>query len=771
MNDRPPSMAPSNRRLTPLLAALLLLSVWPTALAEQGLVYCVVVAGMAGIAVLRDAAARPPLLSPPTTRILALLVFVWLVLDRRFFDTPAIVAIAHFMMLISAIKLCGPKRARDYGQVAVLTLLLLVVSAIVSGTLMFPVALAAYVALGPYAFILLHVRREIERVQEQEGLLAASARGATGRASGRAALPPMRGPALLSGLAALLVGVGVFLCHPSVGTQLGAWSDSPSPLVVSGLADTATFGALGTIAESQTPVMRVEIEPGPKAAWTTGEPLLLRGAVLDVYTQRGRGRRSGWEWRRGGTGRTMLYRLDTYGSRGWTYLIEDLTEPDFDNAIIQHIWLEAPAMHRLYAAHPVVAVRSRDLPTLKQWQDDQTIAPGAEPLRQPVSYSVMTVPEPSPAARAAILRAQHAPWFPDDTDELEWRDRSDDLPAADRIRALAQEWTDDLPGPTNPARIRALAARICDTLRDGRYAYTLSRTDVTPSREPVEDFLFHRRRGHCEYFASALVIMCRSLDIDARLVQGYRASEFNPIGNYYVVRERDAHAWAEVFVPDRGWVTFDPTPPAGTRGPRDGWLATCADGLDYLQFRWATSVVNYDADQRGELLDKFRGWLSLKSASDQGWVGVCAELIRNLSLGPEGLTPSERILYWFALVLVLLFVSLVLRVLYLLAAHSLVFLAERFERPRKPQRRHPDAALLDQFFALLSKYGVRRPAHLTPREFADTLVRQNPRWTPAVTLVNAFYAAEYGGRSIDPQKRRSFEMFLAELKRTGLPTG
>src|SRR5690606_37460750 len=129
-----------------------------------------------------------------------------------------------------------------------------------------------------------------------------------------------------------------------------------------------------------------------------------------------------------------------------------------------------------------------------------------------------------------------------------------------RIQELALQLLRDRNIPLDPAQ------RESHHNRDGINAfqqylrqtcsYTLEQ-ELSPD-EPIEWFIFERRRGHCEYFASALVAMCWSVGIDARLVTGYVATEFDEGTRTYVVRESNAHAWVEAELSPGRWVTFDP---------------------------------------------------------------------------------------------------------------------------------------------------------------------------------------------------------------------
>ncbi len=123
------------------------------------------------------------------------------------------------------------------------------------------------------------------------------------------------------------------------------------------------------------------------------------------------------------------------------------------------------------------------------------------------------------------------------------------------------------------------------------YAYTL--TPGKPRGDPIRWFLFVSRKGHCEYFATAMVFLLRAAGIPARVVGGYAGGEWNPLGGYFLLRERDAHTWVEVFVSGRGWLPFDPTPEAGG-GVRTPSFSRLRLLWDYLQFKWYYWVVEYD---------------------------------------------------------------------------------------------------------------------------------------------------------------------------------
>lgn len=171
-------------------------------------------------------------------------------------------------------------------------------------------------------------------------------------------------------------------------------------------------------------------------------------------------------------------------------------------------------------------------------------------------------------------------------------------------------------------RVRDLAAEIMGTGSDeeriDRLLSTLlsdySYTDDFTGRDgqnPLEDFLFVYRSGHCEYFASTMVLMLRSQGIPARYVSGFLGAELNPIESYYVVRQENAHAWVEAYTEERGWRVYDPTPPEGRPSISPQSLGLFFRQVaDFVKFRWDRYVLTYGAEDQKSLFDQVRDRLS-----------------------------------------------------------------------------------------------------------------------------------------------------------------
>jgi transglutaminase-like putative cysteine protease len=146
-----------------------------------------------------------------------------------------------------------------------------------------------------------------------------------------------------------------------------------------------------------------------------------------------------------------------------------------------------------------------------------------------------------------------------------------------------------------------------------KYSYTLDFVG-RETTTPIEDFLFRYRSGHCELFASAMVLMLRSQGIPARLVTGFLGGEYNPFEGYTMVRNENAHAWVEAYVPDLGWRVFDPTPAAGRPASgEEGALRFLQQAWDFIEFRWDRYVLTFG------LYDQLRILGGLRSLWQDFW--------------------------------------------------------------------------------------------------------------------------------------------------------
>lgn len=324
-------------------------------------------------------------------------------------------------------------------------------------------------------------------------------------------------------------------------------------------------------------------------------------------------------------------------------------------------------------------------------------------------------PEGSPPAGAATVMG------------LIDRQRYLQLPSQEldpRIAELARTFA--AGASTDLERARALERH----LRTG-YGYTLE----LPQREvqdPLAYFLFTRKKGYCEYFASAMTVMLRTLRIPSRLITGFQSGVYNPINELWIVRASDAHSWVEAWIPGYGWTTFDPTPP----DPNSSFALFTRFSLylDAAQTFWRDWVVSYDINRQGTLADRME-----QGARRAGirWFDLLTGLrTEGLGKGAARFGPP---------------VGLALTVgagLWLLGPRlwRLLRIERRVRRARRGRAGAGDATLLYQrMLHLLQRRGYQKPPWFTPAEFAASLPTG---LGPAVAEFTATYNAwRFGGRT------------------------
>jgi transglutaminase-like putative cysteine protease len=256
-------------------------------------------------------------------------------------------------------------------------------------------------------------------------------------------------------------------------------------------------------------------------------------------------------------------------------------------------------------------------------RDQQLVA--RRPIGQVVRYTQLS-----------LLRDRHPAGARDAADNLQLP------PAANpRTRALAQ--TLRARHPDDEGYVAAVLAHF----RDNAFTYTLS-PGVVHARDPVDGFLFESRRGFCEHYASAFAVLLRSAGIPARIVTGYQGGEFNPRGNYLIVRQSDAHAWVEAIVGGE-WRRFDPTGAVSPLRIESGISRALPDAaelplfarldagflkdaqllLDALNHAWRRNVVGFDAGRQHSVwralhLDPAAPWqaVGLLAVAAAAWMAI-----------------------------------------------------------------------------------------------------------------------------------------------------
>jgi hypothetical protein len=323
--------------------------------------------------------------------------------------------------------------------------------------------------------------------------------------------------------------------------------------------------------------------------------------------------------------------------------------------------------------------------------------------------------------------------------------------AGDYLPAVALAYL-QLPG-LDP-RIPRLAAQITSSASNSydkaaalerylktQYGYTLQ-LPRSPVADPLANFLFDRRQGHCEYFASSMAVMLRTLRIPSRVVNGFRSDEFNDVTGNYVVRAKNAHAWVEAYFPGYGWVTFDPTPGGGVASPQ-GWGRAMLY-LDAASSFWREWVISYDSSHQSVLgqtvlsgtrnsLEQARMWARLQYAR-------LLTLARRSQRGAER-SPGQWLGAGAALVLLLLGLGNAGRIARIIRTRRL---------QAHPERSPDQAAAMwyERMARYLARRGVKKAAAQTAQEFVRVIEDERLR-ARVGRFTDAYESARFGNSADD----------------------
>ena len=281
------------------------------------------------------------------------------------------------------------------------------------------------------------------------------------------------------------------------------------------------------------------------------------------------------------------------------------------------------------------------------------------------------------------------------------------------------------------------------------FSYTLNLTGRA-GQDPLAHFLFESRAGHCEYFASSMAVMLRTLGIPSREVNGFLPGEFNDVGGDYIVRASDAHSWVEAYFPGSGWITFDPTPPAIDSG--SGLFSRLGMYLDWVQLNWNEWVINYDFSHQALLAQNVQ-------RTSRNWSGLFRNWHRKLTdhtVGALTRWQKKNPLLGIFLPAALVLFLIILRFDWIRSLFRWLNLSVQLRRASSGQSNPLLASrLYTELLRLLEKRGYARRATQTPLEFASSSAL-HPELVPAVREFTHLYTeARFGDRPCDALRLRS----------------
>ncbi len=628
------------------------------------------------------------------------------VLDFLFLAESFMAGVIHLLLFLEIYKLYNARTHRDLLDIFILTFLQLVGASTLTVSFGFLAVFSLYMILGTWGLILFHLKRETDVAlpERSRHLLA--------------------GPGLLSpgfflstvgvAVASLLLTLTIFFAIPRVGrTYLPLKAQFGT--LTTGFTDRVDLGAYGTIQNDPTIVMRISFQEGtmnpdrlPDLRW--------RGVAFDTF--------DGRTWSLRDPARTPVRR-----SRDGSFSV---LPPRWGAPFLAYeVFLEPIGTEVIFGLPRVVTIQGRFAAlTADVGEGLNLAAPPSSRLRY------LAISQSPRISEADLRRPTPSGDYP-----REIRETYLQLPdLAPRLRALARKLG---AGAETPYKaVRRAEAYLTENLA---YSLDLRRES---DLDPLDDFLFERKAGNCEFFAAGMAILLRAQGIPARVVNGFQRGEWNEVGQYFAIRQRDAHSWVEVFFPGVGWLTFDPSPRATFDQQtfvQGGWAGKY---LDALRMRWNRYVIDYNVgDQAQVVMNLRRQSLAFRRTIGQFWDSWSFQAWRT----------ARRLWRRYGVIVGVL--------LAVLAASVVLFRrAPRgslgFQRVRA---RRTTFICYERMIRLLARRGFARSPAATAREFAAALAGRPELHGPVRELTALYERVRFGGEPPTPAEQARIAGLLRNL--------
>lgn len=624
-------------------------------------------------------------------------------------------ALAHLIVFLSAIKLLQVKSDRDWVFLYLISFFEVLLAAGLSFSPVFFLTLTLYLLCALSTVIAFEIQKARRRVKVAETRLLVPPDSKVFRSladnRSKRNLEATRLPLIAFSLLFLIfvLALPLFLVAPRAGSAT-ITRGGPGLTNFIGFSESVTLGEVGSLKQNNEVVMRIRVE----GAGSERRDFKWRGIALDEFTGRG--------WRKSEDARRSKQEFPERGffRLGTTDALQSLTT--------QTVFLEPISSAVLFAAPRALAIQG-DFPFIRVDTEGSIQSRPHDSDR--LLYKVISdTSEPDPE----ILRQDSHPY----------------TSAVDRYRTLPRSLDPQIEAYTNAIIVNAHARNRYDRVKAietelrSNFGYSLEMK--AQGQNPLSDFLFNVREGHCEYFSTAMTVMVRSLGIPARVVNGFLPGEYNQAAGAYTVRQSDAHSWVEVYFPETdAWITFDPTPAAGRLEPqRTGVTATIGKYAEALELMWYQYVVGYDKQEQRSLATTFHNKLF-------DFRRAVSRMVNSL----QGMAPaiSPAVVFIVLGLIIVIFTVIGRRVLRLGWRRGLSI------RRRTQASEKTAIEFYQRLTELLAKRGMTRPEYQTPLEFASDLGLRE-----AMTLTRVYNQVRFGGKRLSAAELREVNQVLQMLE-------
>lgn len=629
--------------------------------------------------------------------------------------------LARLILTLSAIKLLQKKSDRDWIFLYLMGFFQVLLAAGLSISPVYLGVFVIYVFVMACAVILLEMRRTRRQIEtDSKGLIV------TGEADERSPSLMRRVPFAaigLLGLTAVLAGP-IFFLVPRTGAAAVGGSGTSGVSTYSGFSDNVRLGQIGRIQQSDAVVMRVRLE----RQGIERSAIRWRGVALDTFDNQ--------SWSKSNSSQEARAK----GER-------DMIQVDYatgrDSLALQTFYLEPLDSPVIFGMPRPVGVQG-NFPVI--YRDKFRSLSFQRPFERTSYRMISDIAVPTPSE----LRADLASYTDDEFSYLE-------LPA-DIDPRIAELTGRIVQNRSN----RYDVATAVESYLQNNFGYTLEQK--AGGSQPLSDFLFNIKEGHCEYFSTALAVMLRTQGIATRVVNGFQRGEYNETADVYVVRQKNAHSWVEVYFPgEKAWVPFDGTPYAGRESTAGavGFTSRINQYMQALEAFWIEYFVAYDNQEQRSLYSSVKRGFSDFHRNSSAYLEDAGAKISQLwghIRGDAGIKVSIFAAGQVLAVvlgiagLVLLFVRVYRKVV---KSKVWLRLRDRFFA----RRRASIVEFYERMQTVLESKGFKREAHQTPLEFAFSVSLPE-----AVRVTERYNDVRFGLKSLTNDEANEIETWLAELE-------
>jgi transglutaminase-like putative cysteine protease len=677
-------------------------------------------------------------------------------------DKLLILALGHWLIYLELIEMFRAKTVEVDWYLFLLGLVQALIGGFIGQGEWLGLALVAWALTALSALGLFYLRREALRDEPAQGVVV------TPRPNRQEPYPGLIDPPFLFSasnvaLLTLGLGVGIFLVMPRWSSQArGAGGGAGVTKHLTGFNDEVKLGQMGEILESDDVVMSIELydESDNRVPPPAGGEPLWRGVAMQTYD-------NGRWFRQPVFPRNMLR--------------DNFPRITPAKTIRQVVRLEPTDSDVLFGLRPIVLARGHEL--VMNITDGMIYRSDLHPAAE---YIEKTNTRPGPYDYEVLSSNDGDLIQPGEVYPSDSKIRNKLLhvpePLQTRLWAFVEPILAQLPEDQRSDEDKA--RKLESFLRDaGGYTYSLRMSVSDPSLDPVEDFLFRRKEGHCAYYASALTLMLRSAGIPARLINGFKGGDWSDLAQVVTVRQKHAHSWVEALIDRRPparrgesfqpiWITLDPTPARerdATVARVGGFSNRFRSVGDFVRYMWIFYVAGFNSDRQEALI--YGPLRSLAIDAVTGFRTMWAVLRRAIGWlfhFPDGYN-FFSVKGFLVSVLVMLVLAGVLQ--------AFLWVGRRIARWLRRGRvgdtvGDPGVAIYQRLVQLLAEHGLERPPAETPREFArrarDVLATRSESASALtdvpILIVDAFYRIRFGHLRLDPDVHRRLEARLDALE-------